>query len=105
MRTANPALNSKTFAGLERIPDTAEAMTIQGTVNKTALLTPLVLIAATWTWRLYYDAGNPGAVMPWVFGGAFGGFIVALITILKMVQKGGHQTIWNGMPHLDSWLR
>jgi len=75
MRTANPALNSKTFAGFERISDTAQAMTIQGTVNKTALLTLLVLIASTWTWRLYYAAGNPAAVLPWVLGGAFGGLL------------------------------
>ena len=83
MRTANPALNAKAFAGFERISDTAQAMTIQGTVNKTALLTLLVLITSTWTWRLYYAAGNPAAVMPWVLGGAFGGLIVALITIFK----------------------
>jgi len=83
MRTANPALNSKTFAGFGRISDTAQAMTIQGTVNKTALLTLLVLIASTWTWRLYYAVGNPAAVLPWVLGGAFGGLIVALITIFK----------------------
>ena len=83
MRTANPALNSKTFAGLGRISDTAQAMTIQGTVNKTALLTLLVLITSTWTWRLYYASGNSAAVLPWVIGGAFGGFIVALITVFK----------------------
>ena len=83
MRTANPALNSKTFAGFGQISDTAQAMSIQGTVNKIALLAFLVLITASWTWRLYYTSGNPSAVMPWVFGGAFGGFIVALITIFK----------------------
>ena len=83
MRTANPALNSKIFTGFGRISDTAQAMTIQGTVNKAALLTLFVLIASSWTWRLYYSSGNPAAVMPWVLGGAFGGFIVALITIFK----------------------
>jgi len=83
MRTANPALNSKAFAGFGQISDTAQAMSIQGTVNKIALLAFLVLITASWTWRLYYTSGNPSAVMPWVFGGAFGGFIVALITIFK----------------------
>jgi uncharacterized YccA/Bax inhibitor family protein len=83
MRTANPALNSKTFAGFEAIRDTAQTMTIQGTVNKTALLTLLVLIASMWTWRLYYASGNPAAVMPWILGGAFGGFILALMTIFK----------------------
>ena len=83
MRTANPALNSKTFTGFGQITDTSRVMSIQGTVNKTALLALLVLIASSWTWRLYYSSGNPAVVMPWVLGGAFGGFIVALITIFK----------------------
>ena len=83
MRTANPALNSKTFTGFGQITDTSRAMSIQGTVNKIALLALLVLITSSWTWRLYYASGNPSAVIPWVLGGAFGGFIVALITIFK----------------------
>jgi uncharacterized YccA/Bax inhibitor family protein len=83
MRTANPALNSKAFTGLGRATDAAEAMSIQGTVNKTALLALLALVPATWTWRMYYTSWDPASVMPWVIGGAIGGFIVALITIFK----------------------
>jgi len=59
MKTANPALSSKAFAVFGRITDTAQLMSIQGTVNKTALLALLVLIASSWTWRLYYTSGNP----------------------------------------------
>ena len=58
-------------------------MTIQGTVNKTALLLLLVLFSSSWTWNLYFSAGDPAVVMPWVFGGLIGGFIVALITVFK----------------------
>ena len=36
MRSANPALNPKTFTGLPAVG--AEPMTLQGTVNKTAIL-------------------------------------------------------------------
>ena len=82
MRTANPALNSKTFTGLPRVAD-ARTMTIQGTVNKTALLLLLVLFSSSWTWNLFFSAGDPAVVMPWVFGGLIGGFIVALITVFK----------------------
>ena len=82
MRTANPALNAKTFTGLARATD-ANAMTIQGTVNKTALLLLLVLFTSSWTWNLYFSAGDPAVVMPWVFGGLIGGFIVALVTVFK----------------------
>ena len=82
MRTANPALNSKTFTGLPRVAD-AKTMTIKGTVNKTALLLLLVLFSSSWTWNLYFSAGDPAVVMPWVFGGLISGFIVALITVFK----------------------
>jgi uncharacterized YccA/Bax inhibitor family protein len=83
MRTANPALNSKTFTGFGPVADAAHAMTIQGTVNKTALLFFLVLISSSWTWNLYFGSGTTASVMPWVFVGFIGGFIVALITVFK----------------------
>ena len=83
MRTANPALSAKTFTGVGRAVDTARAMTINGTVNKAALLAVLTLIPATYTWRMYYTAWDPSAVVPWIIGGAIGGFVVALITIFK----------------------
>ena len=82
MRTANPALNAKTFTGFARVTDT-RTMSIQGTVNKTALLLLLVLFTSSWTWNLYFSAGDPAVVMPWVFGGLIGGFIVALVTVFK----------------------
>ena len=82
IRTANPALNSKTFTGFARLAD-ARAMTIQGTVNKTALLLLLVLLSSSWTWNMYFSTGDSAAVVPWVFGGLIGGFIVALITVFN----------------------
>jgi uncharacterized YccA/Bax inhibitor family protein len=48
MRTANPALNAETFKNLAYGADRENAMTIQGTVNKTGILLTLTLIAATW---------------------------------------------------------
>ena len=48
------------------IVDTARAMSIQGTVNKTALLGVLALIATTWICCMYYTAGDPASVVPWV---------------------------------------
>ena len=82
MRTANPALNDKTFTGLPRVTDT-RTMTIQGTVNKTALLLLLVLFSSSWIWNLYFSTGDPAAVIPWVLGGLISGFIVALLTVFK----------------------
>ena len=83
MRTANPALNSKTFTDVAILSDPSRIMTIQGTVNKTLLMLTLVLIPASWTWNMFFNSGNPQVIMPWLFGGVFGGFIVALITIFK----------------------
>jgi uncharacterized YccA/Bax inhibitor family protein len=80
MRTANPALNDDTFRGYGRAIATG-TMTIQGTVNKSAVLLLLVLTTATWTWRLYYTAA--GTLGAWILGGAIGGFIVAMFTVFK----------------------
>ena len=82
MRTANPALNSKTFTDVAGVSVLSRAMTIQGTINKTFLMLILVLIPAAWIWNLF-NSGNPQVVMPWLFGGTIGGFIVALVTIFK----------------------
>jgi uncharacterized YccA/Bax inhibitor family protein len=81
MRTANPALNDDTFRGYARAIASGDTMTIQGTVNRTAVLLLLVLLTSTWTWRLYYTAA--GSMMLWVVGGAIGGFIVAMITVFR----------------------
>jgi len=83
MRTANPALSAKTFTDVPRVVDPARVMTIQGTVNKTLLMLVLVLIPAVWVWNTFFTSGNPQAIMPWLYGGVIGGFIVALVTIFK----------------------
>jgi uncharacterized YccA/Bax inhibitor family protein len=88
MRTANPALNSKTFAGMRGAAGTAEAMTINGTVNKTALLLIILLIPAMWVWQMFYSSGRPDAVIPWMSIGAIGGFIVAIVTVFKKHWAG-----------------
>ena len=75
LRSGNPALTSKIFLKLGRA-DTANAMTIQGTVNKTGLALLLLMASATLTWNSPEASG-----LIWV--GALGGFIVALITIFN----------------------
>ncbi len=79
MRTSNPALNEKAFRGQVAVGD---AMTLQGTVNKTGLLLLCVVATAAWTWGLSHSEA-PGAALPWMMGGVFGGFVVALVTIFK----------------------
>jgi uncharacterized YccA/Bax inhibitor family protein len=79
LRSNNPVLKEKAFAG----PIVGgEAMTIQGTVNKTGLLLFFVIVTAAWTWGLSHS-NTPEAAFPWMIGGALGGFAVALVTIFK----------------------
>ena len=89
MRTSNPALSSKVFTGLEPTTDT---MSIQGTVNKTLILLLLVCVSAAWIWNRFYSAPEPSQALAdislWMFGGAIGGFIVALVTIFKKSWAG-----------------
>ncbi len=82
MRTANPALNAKTFEGLRQKAG-AEVMTIQGTVNKTALMLGILVLSAMYTWNKFYALGNPAAVQPYIWIGAIGGLVVALVTVFK----------------------
>jgi uncharacterized YccA/Bax inhibitor family protein len=79
MRTSNPALNEKAFKAQAAFGD---AMTLQGTVNKTGLLLLCVVATAAWTWGLSHS-GTPGTAIPWMIGGLLGGFVVALVTIFK----------------------
>ena len=79
IRSTNPVLKEKAFTGELA---TGEAMTIQGTVNKTGLLLFFVVVSAAWTWGLGHSE-TPEAAYPWMIGGALGGFVVALVTVFK----------------------
>jgi uncharacterized YccA/Bax inhibitor family protein len=79
MRTSNPVLNEKAFKGQVAV---GEAMTLQGTVNKTSFLLLCVVATAAWTWGLSHSTA-PEAAIPWMTAGLLGGFIVALVTIFK----------------------
>ena len=81
MRTANPALNKKTFEALDRTND--KVMTINGTINKTALSLVILLVGALYTWQMFDQTKNVETIYPWLIGGSIGGLIVALITVFK----------------------
>jgi uncharacterized YccA/Bax inhibitor family protein len=79
-KTSNPALNENTFDG--RVAVAGEAMTLQGTVNKTGVLLLCVVITAAWTWGIAHSQ-TPEAALPWMMGGLVGGLVFALVTIFK----------------------
>jgi uncharacterized YccA/Bax inhibitor family protein len=83
MRTSNPALNSKTFDQFGRSQTVEGAMTVSGTVNKTALLLLIAMASAFFVWRMFFISRNPAAVAPFMLGGAIGGLIVAIVTAFK----------------------
>ena len=80
LRTSNPALNEKAFRG--EVAAGGEAMTLQGTVNKTGLLLLCVVVTAAWTWGLGHSE-TPEAAYPWMIGGILGGLVTAVATIFK----------------------
>ncbi len=73
MKSGNPALSKKTFNNLKST--TGEVMTLDGTVNKTAMSLAILLFAA------YYAYSNPIVEYMWI--GFSGGLVMAVITILK----------------------
>jgi uncharacterized YccA/Bax inhibitor family protein len=84
MQSSNPTLNSKTFDQFGPVSATStEVMTIDGTVNKTAILLLIVIATSFFVWRMYFTSQNPAVVTPWMIGGAIGGLIFAIITAFK----------------------
>lgn len=87
MRSGNPALNQNTFldvgSGEVVSRDPGQVMTLNGTVNKTGLLLLMCVATAAYTWNLYTGPESMGVLMPYLLVGGIGGFIVALVTVLK----------------------
>jgi uncharacterized YccA/Bax inhibitor family protein len=79
IKTSNPALNANTFEN--RFAIGSEAMTLQGTVNKTGLLLFCAAATAAWTWWLART--QPAAVALCLWGGLVGALVFALVTIFK----------------------
>ena len=83
MRTANPAFNSSTFSISSPRVGYGEAMTVQGTVNKTGLLLLCVLATAFYTWSKFFETRDTATVGPYILVGALGGFAFAMVTAFK----------------------
>jgi uncharacterized YccA/Bax inhibitor family protein len=82
MRTSNPTLNDKAFENLPTVAVAEEAMTLQGTVNKTAILLVLVFLPAIYTWSLM-GGESPQLFVGLLVGGILGGAVLSLVTVFK----------------------
>jgi len=81
MRTSNPALSEKAFSGQPAA--FGDAMTLNGTVNKTGVLLLCAVATAAWTWHLFEQTHAAASVTPWIMIGTIGGFILAMVTVFK----------------------
>ena len=88
MRSGNPALKESTFLDLGSgtvVSRPDQAMTLNGTANKTGLLLLLATLTGAWAWS---QALTPtGEIAPgfglYMWGGLIGGFVMALVTVFK----------------------
>jgi uncharacterized YccA/Bax inhibitor family protein len=78
-KSGNPALSEKIFQNTIAVPG-SEVMTERGTMNKFFFLFLMVMAAASFTWRAFYDGKD---VFPWMIGAAIGGLILAFVMAFK----------------------
>lgn len=77
LRSGNPALREDTFRSAGRALG-QEAMTLQGTVNKTGFSLLILIAAAAFVWNLEGPAASVFILL-----GLVGGLITALVTVFK----------------------
>ena len=80
MRTSNPTLNDRVFANAPSVPGGA-VMTLQGTVNKTLILSVLLVISAGASWNLVQS--NPALATILMIGSAISGLVLVLTSSFK----------------------
>lgn len=84
-KTSNPVFKERVFD--RGYSTTSEVMTVNGTVNKTALSLLLLIASAIYTWNKFFGAATPeagqSAVVPWLIVGGIGGLITALVTVFR----------------------
>lgn len=87
MRSGNPVLGQNTFldvgSGTLREHGAEGVMTLEGTINRTAILLVLVVVGALFTWGRYSGPESIPALWPFVIGGAITGLVLALATVFK----------------------
>ena len=88
IRSGNPALKESTFLDLGSgalVRNDGRTMTLNGTVNKTGFLLLLCVLTAAFSWSNSLNPDGsfaPGAGL-YLWGGAIGGLVLALVTIFK----------------------
>ena len=82
MATGNPAMNEAVYGRAGHVGFSTDAMTIPGTVLKTAILVVILLATGAFTWSEAV-AGATTLAYGLLIAGSICGFIVALVTIFN----------------------
>lgn len=91
-KSSNPVFKENVFSRDYR--SASEVMTVNGTMNKTAIMLLLVIAAAIFTWNKFFQAiainpeAGAAAVMPWLIVGGIGGLIATLVTVFRPQSAG-----------------
>lgn len=91
-KSSNPVFKERVFARDYNASN--EVMTVNGTINKTALMLLLVVAGAVYTWNKFFGATGSGAeqgmqaVLPWLAIGGIGGFVTVLVTVFRPQSSG-----------------
>jgi uncharacterized YccA/Bax inhibitor family protein len=80
MRSGNPVLPESTFTDVAR-GGYSQPMTLSGVIHRSAVL--LALVAATSAGIWSYSNSHPVVIYPAIMAGAFGGFLVGIVTSFK----------------------
>lgn len=80
-KSSNPVLSEKRFSNVQAgTIESAEVMTLNGTLNKTILLFTLLLISGYFAWQAVATGVAPQAML---IGGIVGGLGLAIATVFK----------------------
>jgi uncharacterized YccA/Bax inhibitor family protein len=80
MPTSNPAMNEEVYGRAGLAETTVNAMTVQGSVLKSAVLVVILMVTAGYSW-VQAQAGPSTMSSGLLIGGAIGGLITAFATI------------------------
>jgi uncharacterized YccA/Bax inhibitor family protein len=83
-KSGNPTLTEKIF-DKSLSPAGEGVMTVRGTLNKFGFIFLMMMASAAFTWHAHDEGQN---VTGYMFGGLFGGFIVALVITFKRSWAG-----------------
>ncbi len=82
-RTGNPALTADVFRKEIAQRGVGAAMTIDGTIHRTALLIFLLCLSAGFVWMQVIGETDATPMLPYLIGGALGGLVIGLVIVFK----------------------